>query len=52
MGVINADLRIGGGVDQMLGDFNTMSKEMKAMLVMGGCQLDGRGAVSSTGANA
>lgn len=42
-------MRVGGGVDDTLGDFRTMSTEFKALLAFGGTQLDGRSAVSSTG---
>lgn len=39
----------GGGVDQMLGDFNTMDSDMKVCTVFGGIQVDGRTTVASTG---
>lgn len=42
-------MRVGGGVDPMLGDFYTMNQEYKGLLVMGGTQLDGRSTVASTG---
>lgn len=42
-------MRVGGGVEPMLGDFRTSSTEYKALLAFGGVQLDGRSAVSSTG---
>ena len=42
-------MRVGGGVDPMLGDFYTMDQEFKGLLVMGGTQGDGRSTVSSTG---
>lgn len=41
--------RMGGGVDQMLGDFNTMDSDMKVVTVFGGIQVDGRTTVASTG---
>lgn len=39
----------GGGVDASLGDFSTMSQEMKVLTVYGGTQVDGRSTVASTG---
>ena len=45
-------MRMGGGVDPMLGDFYSMDQEMKIIGVMGGTQIDGRSMVGSTGANA
>jgi Mrp family chromosome partitioning ATPase len=42
-------MRVGGGVDPLLGDFYTMDQEFKGLLVMGGTQGDGRSTVSSTG---
>jgi len=45
-------MRVGGGVDPMLGDFWTMNQDYKGVLVLGGTQIDGRSAVFSTGANA
>ena len=42
-------MRIGGGVEPMLGDYNTMATELKALIVFGGTQLDGRSAVASNG---
>lgn len=39
----------GGGVDASLGDFSTMSTEMKVLSVYGGTQIDGRSTVASTG---
>ena len=41
--------RLGGGVDPMLGDFNTMDSDMKIVTVFGGTQIDGRSTVASTG---
>lgn len=41
--------RMGGGVESMLGDFNTMDQDMKIVTVMGGAQIDGRSTVASTG---
>ncbi len=43
-------MRVGGGVDPLLGDFYTMDQEFKGCLVMGGTQIDGRSTVASTGA--
>jgi hypothetical protein len=42
-------MRVGGGVDPMLGDFNTMNQNFKGLLVMGGTQIDGRSSAWSTG---
>ncbi len=42
-------MRVGGGVEPMLGDFQTMSTEFKALIAFGGVQLDGRSTVASTG---
>ena len=44
-------MRVGGGVDPMMGDWNTMDQEFKGVLVLGGTQVDGRSCVSSTGQN-
>lgn len=44
-------MRVGGGVDPMMGDWNTMDQEFKGCLVMGGTQIDGRSVVFSTGQN-
>ena len=41
--------RMGGGVDAMLGDFNTMDSDTKIVTVFGGKQIDGRYCVGSTG---
>ncbi len=43
-------MRMGGGVDVMMGDWNSMDQEMKIIGVMGGVQIDGRSMVGSTGA--
>jgi hypothetical protein len=45
-------MRVGGGVDPVMGDWNTMDQEYKGCLVMGGTQVDGRSVVFSTGQNA
>jgi hypothetical protein len=42
--------RMGGGVDPMLGDFQSMDSDMKIVTVFGGTQIDGRSTVASTGA--
>ena len=42
-------MRVGGGVDPMLGDFWTMNQDYKGILVLGGTQIDGRSTVASTG---
>ena len=44
-------MRVGGGVDPMMGDWQTMDQEYKGILVMGGTQIDGRSTVASTGQN-
>lgn len=41
--------RLGGGVDAMMGDFNTMDSDTKIVTVFGGTQIDGRTTVGSTG---
>lgn len=43
-------MRVGGGVEPMLGDFWTMNQDYKGILVLGGTQIDGRSTVASTGA--
>jgi|HubBroStandDraft_1064217.scaffolds.fasta_scaffold08363_9 hypothetical protein len=42
-------MRVGGGVDPILGDFWTMNQDYKGILVLGGTQIDGRSTVASTG---
>lgn len=42
-------MRPGGGVEPMMGDFDSMNQEMKAMSILGGTQIDGRSWVGSTG---
>lgn len=42
-------IRIGGGVDQMAGDFSTMSQEYKGVLAFGGARLDPKATVGSEG---
>lgn len=41
--------RVGGGIDQMAGDFATMSQEYKGVIAFGGAQMDPKGAVASNG---
>jgi hypothetical protein len=41
--------RIGGGVDQAMGDFGTQSQEWKAVIAFGGLMLDPKSAVASKG---
>jgi hypothetical protein len=41
--------RLGGGVDAMMGDFNTMDNDVKIVTVFGGTVIDGRTTVASTG---
>lgn len=43
-------MRVGGGVDPSLGDFYTMSQELKSLSVYGGKSIDGHSTVASTGA--
>ena len=43
-------MRVGGGIDPMMGDFYSMDQEMKIITVMGAAQIDGRSTVASTGA--
>ncbi len=43
-------MRPGGGVDPMLGNFDTMDTDLKIISVMGGAQIEGRVTVASTGA--
>src|SRR3990167_1083114 len=42
-------IRIGGSVDQMAGDFSTMSQEYKAVMAFGGTRLDPKATVASEG---
>lgn len=42
-------IRVGGSVDQMAGDFNTMSQEYKAVTAFGGCRLEPKSTVGSNG---
>lgn len=42
-------VRVGGGMDQMAGDFMTMSQEYKGVMTFGGTLLDYRSAVASNG---
>lgn len=42
-------MRMGGGVDPMMGDFYSMDQDMKIVGVMGGTQIDGRSTVASFG---
>lgn len=43
--------RITGGIDQNMGDFDTMSQHYKGVLGYGGTLLDPKGAVASNGSN-
>ena len=45
-------MRMGGGVDQMMGDFFSMDQDTKIVSVFAGTQIDGRSCVGSTGAGA
>ena len=45
-------VRIGGGVDQMAGDFATMSQEYKGVIAFGGTRLDPKSTVASNGSGA
>ena len=42
-------IRVGGGSDQMAGDFATMSQEYKGVLAFGGTRLDAKATVASNG---
>ncbi len=42
-------MRAGGGLDPAMGDFYTMSQELKVLTVYGGRVIDGRSTVASTG---
>lgn len=42
-------VRVGGGVDQMAGDFSTMSQEYKGVIAFGGTRLDSKATVASNG---
>jgi hypothetical protein len=42
-------MRVGGGVDPMMGDWRSMDQELKIITVFGGTQIDGRSTVASTG---
>lgn len=42
-------VRVGGGVDQMAGDFSTMSQEYKGVVCFGGARLDPKCTVASEG---
>lgn len=44
-------VRIGGGVDQMMGDFTTMEQHYKGVLALGGSTLEPKAAVASNGSN-
>lgn len=41
--------RLSGGIDQMLGDFDTLATEFKCAIVFGGTRLDGLGTAASNG---
>lgn len=42
-------LRVGGGVDPTLGDFDTNEIRYKGMMIIGGCRLDPKATVASNG---
>lgn len=42
-------IRVGGQIDQMAGDFSTMSQEYKAVVAFGGARLDPKATVASNG---
>lgn len=44
-------MRVGGGVDETMGNFDSMDNDTKIVSVFGGTQIDGRSCVGSTGAN-
>lgn len=41
--------RVGGGIDEAMGNFDSMDNDMKIVSVFGGTQIDGRSCVGSTG---
>lgn len=43
-------MRVGGGVDETMGNFDTMDNDTKIVSVFGGTVIDGRSCVGSTGA--
>jgi hypothetical protein len=43
-------MRMGGGIDDTMGDFDSMDSDTKIVSVFGGTQIDGRTTVGSTGA--
>jgi hypothetical protein len=43
-------MRVGGGVDETMGNFDSMDNDMKIVSVFGGTVIDGRACVGSTGA--
>ena len=43
-------MRMGGGIDETMGNFDTMDNDTKIVSVFGGTQIDGRSCVGSTGA--
>ncbi len=44
-------MRVGGGIDQNAGDWDTMSQDFKGVIGYGGALLDPKGAVGSNGSN-
>lgn len=44
-------MRVGGGIDQMAGDFATMEQHYKGIIGLGGTTLDPKAAVASNGSN-
>ncbi len=44
-------MRVGGGIDPMAGDFDTMSQSYKGVLAFGGTQLEPTSTVASNGSN-
>ncbi len=45
-------MRPGGGIEPMMGNYDTLDTDLKIISVMGGARIEGRVCVSSTGANA
>lgn len=45
-------MRVGGGVERMMGDFDTMSITYKGMVILGGTRLDPKMTVGSNGTSA
>lgn len=42
-------MRVGGGLDEMMGDFDTMERQYKGIVILGGARIDGKATVASNG---